>query len=452
MSDNKQVKSLLNYPATGFAVLLGVFFLFFHFVYEPKLLYHLFPNLFLIDKYFLYEFLAYPGGIAEWLALFFFQFFYYPWIAALLMALFYALIYLISLLILRRLGLSLLSELLAAVPLCLLFLLQFNYYFPFAIVFKTLLLIVFFWRFGIRGQLFYIITFPFIYYIIGGWFFLVFTLMCILYQVLYGTSMRSYIFAGIILLTYMVLPGIACRYFFNITLNDAYLYIVPYALYLEPASFTQSMLFNALYLCLILLVVTAYLLTRYGEPLRLNLVRYSRIGYTGELIMALFAGYLCYYFGFDLQKKLPVLVDYYAEHEAWPQVIETSTQIKIYDRLVNFQVNRAFYHTGSLLDRLFSYHQKIGVDGLFLTKFIASQIALPASDLYFDLGHADGAQLLAYEGLTKYKYHPRFLQRLVLTNLIKGEYAAAAKFITILKMSMIYDGRGNTNPMFRIHP
>jgi len=143
-------------------------------------------------------------------------------------------------------------------------------------------------------------------------------------------------------------------------------------------------------------------------------------------------------FSFDRGEKKKIQIDYLAEQGKWEKLLSLSQEIYKYDRLVNFNVNIALYYTGQLLDNLFNYPQLLGTDGLFIDKIIASQVAIPASDLYFDLGHINASQVMAYEGQTKFKYNPRILKRLTLTNIINGKYVVAKKFLDLLNKSILH--------------
>jgi hypothetical protein len=157
-----------------------------------------------------------------------------------------------------------------------------------------------------------------------------------------------------------------------------------------------------------------------------------------QSIIIILLGIFMLKFSYNQEEKRKIQIDYLAEQGQWKELLALSVEIDGYDRQVNFNVNRALYHTGRLLDDLFNYPQLLGTDGLFIDRILGSQIAIPASDLYFDLGHINASQVLAYEGQTKFKYNPRILKRLALTNIINGKYIVAKKFLDILKKSILH--------------
>ena len=261
-------------------------------------------------------------------------------------------------------------------------------------------------------------------------------------ELLTNRKYTKYIFTGYYLLLYMLLPYLAARYWFIITIDDAYLYSIPYTYYFEPFLFEPSLLLYSVYLTLIAIIPVAYIIDLYlhakVESLFQPIPFIYRYGVQTILILVFFS--LSYYLNFDETLKLKLKIEYYADQERWEEIIQESQLLEgtEIERENIFHVDRALCHLGSLLDNLFQYNQKYGVDGLFLTKFIGSQIAIQSSDLYFDLGHITASRVMAYEGFTKYKYHPKIIQRLAITNIIQGDIEAAKKFILLLKGSIIY--------------
>jgi len=131
-------------------------------------------------------------------------------------------------------------------------------------------------------------------------------------------------------------------------------------------------------------------------------------------------------------EKTKVEIDFYASQQSWEKVINLSGELDSYDRMVNFQYNRALSNSGQLLERLFNYEQKLGSQGLFLDKPFTSEVALPNSDIYFDLGNIDESQRYAFESETLMKNSPRVLKRLILNCIIMNKMDAANTYINIL--------------------
>ncbi|MBN1894804.1 hypothetical protein JW906_09930, partial [bacterium] len=106
--------------------------------------------------------------------------------------------------------------------------------------------------------------------------------------------------------------------------------------------------------------------------------------------------------------------------------------------LVSFHVNRAMQHLGMLPDRMFSFPQTLGIDGLFFPGEFRYLIPLQCSDLYFDLGHVNEAQHWAHEAVALRGETAWNLQRLVQTHLVRGETEAAAGCLSMLKKTVFH--------------
>jgi hypothetical protein len=84
------------------------------------------------------------------------------------------------------------------------------------------------------------------------------------------------------------------------------------------------------------------------------------------------------------------------------------------------------------------YPQLLGTYGLFIDGTMAGSIAMPTSDLYYDLGMMSEAQKWAFEAQTLLPNSPRILKRLVMINLVNRKYDLADKFLTVLDQNMLY--------------
>ncbi len=141
---------------------------------------------------------------------------------------------------------------------------------------------------------------------------------------------------------------------------------------------------------------------------------------------------------FDKKGKEMIMMNYYAKDSQWGKVIEASGKLPVEDRKVIFQINRALYHEGKLLDEAFSYPQYWGEKGLILTSQYSKEVLGMCSDLYYDMGHIKGSLHWAYEALTKYDNSPDIIKRIVLSNIILGENKTAEKYASMISGSVIH--------------
>ena len=143
-------------------------------------------------------------------------------------------------------------------------------------------------------------------------------------------------------------------------------------------------------------------------------------------------------FSFSKTDKDAVLIHFYAAGRDWESVLKTSAALSTTDRTVLFQINRALYHLDRLPDQAFSYAQYWGENGLILTSHYSHDVLMFCSDLYFDMGHIKESLHWAYEAQTKSDQSPDVIKRIVINNIILGEYTVAEKFLNILSKSILH--------------
>lgn len=122
----------------------------------------------------------------------------------------------------------------------------------------------------------------------------------------------------------------------------------------------------------------------------------------------------------------------------WDQVIRLTSKQSHINQLVQFEVNRALYQTGQLLDSLFLYPQQYGEKGIFLEGNNSSRIAIHMSNFYHDLGFASEVRHWANEAQVVLMWHPVVLRHLVMSYTAMGNHEAAMKYLRILSGSGLY--------------
>ena len=132
-------------------------------------------------------------------------------------------------------------------------------------------------------------------------------------------------------------------------------------------------------------------------------------------------------------------MDYYSYTGQWDELLELVKEHPSEDRLVQFHTNRALYHTGKLHEQMFDYPQTMGVDGLFLTRFLMPEILVPTTQLYIDMGYINEAIHWGNEAISQNENSPQILEQLIVANIIAMNYQSAQLYINNLK----------SNPLFR---
>ena len=103
-------------------------------------------------------------------------------------------------------------------------------------------------------------------------------------------------------------------------------------------------------------------------------------------------------------------------------------------------LNLALAKTGQLGDRMFHFYQN-GTEGLIPTFQRDFTSPLPTSEIFYHLGMINSSQRYmfeAMEAIPDYKKSGRAYMRLAETNLINGQYAVAAKYLRALQHTLFY--------------
>nr|MCR5709672.1 DUF6057 family protein [Bacteroidales bacterium] len=135
----------------------------------------------------------------------------------------------------------------------------------------------------------------------------------------------------------------------------------------------------------------------------------------------------------DAEQIMGMIVEAGAEN--WQKVAELAGRKDLHSEVGTYYYNLANAMLGCLPDRLMDYYQPFE-RGLFLPVGPAStpfKIAC-ASDVWFALGDMTMAERDAMLGMTFSPSHTgsRYIRRLAETNLVKGDYESASKYLRIL--------------------
>ncbi len=437
-----RIKEIIRNPNFYFLVFFLFLFFYYLLVFDSYLYYHNHQPIFLFDKTYLKEFLLYPGGPVELITQFFFQFFYFNLFGAFFISAIFISIFIIIYKLIKKIGDFKYSLILSFLPVALLLVIQNRYNFPLVITVKYLFALIFsliYVKISNRYKFFIILLSFLIYYFLGGWPYLFYVVICVLQELLFSKNREKYIYAVLNSLVYFIYPYIAVRYLFMINIKEAYLYIVAYKLCGWPFYFNPDLCFYLFFFSFPVIQICLFIYLKYIKA-KIKKRDSSPAGIYYILIQSIFiilAAVLILIFSFDRQGKKNIQIDYLAEQGRWDELLNISRGMEEYTIPVMFNVNRALYHTGQLLDNLFYYPQKIGADVLFLENFDRPG-AIPTTDLYFDLGHIKAAQVMAYEGQTKLGYNPRMLKLIIISNIISEEYDIAKKFLDILNKSILH--------------
>jgi len=125
-----------------------------------------------------------------------------------------------------------------------------------------------------------------------------------------------------------------------------------------------------------------------------------------------------------------------AYNSDWQKVISLSKKCGQYDRYINFFYNIAISKTRQMGERLFSYPQLLGVEGLFMDEPLAGEICTQSSYLYKHLGMINIALRFAYEAETTLPNSPYIIRHIIDCLIIKGDYQIAEMYLKKLDKTL----------------
>lgn len=424
------------------AILLSFYFIYFLLRIDPKLIYQSQEPVFFLDRYFIYEFFSYPGGVNELAAGFLSQFFYYSWTGALLLVLIFAFVTLFTWLFIRSITTIRPVLYLHWIPSIILLALHSKYRFPLALTLGLLWALVcvnIYIRLAPSKSalrfLLYLVLQAILYYVAAGQAF-IFSLVIILYEILRN---RSVILSLLYILYSTLLPYIGASTVFIIRIRDAYtMHLTSCDMY--RVTWPSWVLYTFFPLVLLLFTVEG----RYVKAGKTNASNiWGRLLCHRSVPVRLIQAVVLFslvavsaHYSYNKKEKASFLIDRYARFEEWQKVLDIAQKGLPISNVVQCQVNRALYHAGYLCDEMFRMPQLFGSNGLFLDESVRSVYALQYSDLFFDLGLINESEHWAHEAIAARGDTAWNLQRLALVNLLKEKRYLAKKYLGMLHKTM----------------
>lgn len=124
--------------------------------------------------------------------------------------------------------------------------------------------------------------------------------------------------------------------------------------------------------------------------------------------------------------------------QKYDEIIRFNAQFPSTNMLTGFLNNVALAENGRLTERFFSFPQSKDGGSLFLKWEIITEVLKRGGYYYYSLGMINEAQRWAYEYMVMKGNTPEVLIMLIKTDLIKGKYKTAEKYISILEKSVFY--------------
>jgi hypothetical protein len=393
--------------------------------------YHMHQPFFSNRLSFLTYYLTYPGGISDYIGIFLFQF-YGKGITAVLLVLFQLAIwfFLFFLLVKKYIPAAFLPLVLglSAIPLITghgsyQFTPEISVAFILALFFALVYL-----RFGSRnviGYLLYILLAVLVFYTTDSIGLSVFLACTVPFQL----AQKRYITFILSVAAIFILPFVWYQFNMHYTsLWEAYRgHFITGSWQLVPVLVNSTSLI--ILVILIVSLFTPYSLFRENTINGLVIMNF--------IILLPFLFFVSFKLTYNPVYKKILQIDRLAYEKRWDEILNTADINLVQRKPVLMQVNRALYHKGILLDYLFFYPQYFRQDALIIQSPTGSSIAVPLSEIYYDMGFINEARHWSNEALTVLGQQPRILQQLTDTYIISGQYGAAEKYLNILESSVI---------------
>lgn len=448
-----RVKSF-NVFAVFYAILFFAAWWFMALIVKPEIHSFLQQPSFLTTYTFLKTYLAYPGGIADYLGEFVSQFFVYNLLGSFLIVSVAAVLGLLARQIVAPVaGKSAVLFGISALMMVGCVLVQLNYHYPYYVSVRLLLTFLSIWavaglirRLPKVAELAVFLSAVLLFYVAGGAALFVFVASVAVLKIRFLPRKTDWVFIPFLAMMVAVVPFLAYRYFFLI--DQSLAFSIAHSETPKIIAYQPDYLLYGLYA---ILPVSALLLAGYyglrnklasgakATPKK-DQIRHSlkEIGFYGvqTFVVVLFAAFMVK-MGYNQEEKNKHLVSLYAADANWDKVIETAKKLPDYDIFVNVEYNRALAAKDQLAANLFSYPQLAGTSGLFVDVSVTSDVPLLNSDQYYDLGFMNESQHWTFEAQSIFPESPRVMKRLVLINLVKGNFQLANKFWTHLDNNLL---------------
>lgn len=438
---NKTLTKVIFSFLPAIFVLIG--FLYILIGIQPELIFHHNQPAFIVSSVFVSPFLKYPGGVAELVANFIMQAFYFKVFGA---SVFFALTFIIgwlTFLIINSINNSKLNRFWAFLPVICTIMLANNFNFQFAIIVSIaflLLMLLVLQKWGnnfISSILIFTISAIAVYWFAGSGYLMLFSVSALF------VSRTRKLWEKVVYILYFpafafLFSLLVANYWVAVSLKYQFFYF-----FAQKAWFMRyepSTVFN-IYLLLAPILpatvqVAAFLHSnrkKIAPQKPVFLIIISSLTVLSVVIFSVFGHYSTY----NHDAKKIVQADYFCYKNDAENTAKTATSTYKYDFSANLNYNLVMSKTDQLTDNFFGFMQIKGTEALHPDIEFASELSFISSDFYYNLGFISEARHWAYESLVFYPYSLRAMQNLVKIHLVLGEYKAAERTLKILKKGFI---------------
>ncbi|WP_321344058.1 DUF6057 family protein [uncultured Draconibacterium sp.] len=419
-----KTKIINRFLPAGLLFLFATVFLYsftdYIFFYQEK------SSLFQVSFAFLKQHLDQPGGFLEYLGQLQSAFYYFPFVGAVIVSLEILLI----VWLLSRIGKKLGAEQFLFMPFligALLFYLQINYQYQAINNLGILVQLLLFWgliKSKPKYQWWIVFVLPIIYFLFGSFSYLLLGLSTI-----YFLQQKSWLKLALSWISLAVFFWIGKEYMFFYTTDS--LLVFPFSTTVIGG---QVVLFGLTVLLLLLIPVFAKIRIKAIE--RITIKKIKLAGFSPYLILLLLL--IAAFQNIDEKSKHYFHAEKLFYEQKYDELIRYNFNEPTTNKLTLFLNNVALAETGRLGDSFFNFPQSNDGSTLFLKWQNIGQYLQFGGYYYYAIGVINEAQRWAYEYSVIYGYTPETLKMLIKTELIKGNYRTAEKYISILERSLFY--------------
>ncbi|MBN1782780.1 hypothetical protein JW948_16710 [bacterium] len=419
----------LNWEAGLFGIFyFSAMFFIIQAVIDPRLIYQIQEPLFFAESSFFVKFLAYPGGLMEYLGAFLTQWAYYGWPGSLIITALLALVTLFCLLLFRRWSVAPEWQLLAFVPAVILLGLHSQYRFPLSLTLAFCSALIVFYIYCLcfeKPAVVKLAVFTGLslwLYVTSGAVLLLFSALAILLELMDRRHLWLCLpYLGLALL----LPYISLKFIFIISEKQAWLSLLPFHESAHPV-----WLGAALCASIPLFAVLSRNILRIESRKRDASIIVMMVVILGLGATALL----------NVKKtdRVYLKVLYLSRHGLWDEYLAYIRTVPYQAPILSIETNRALYHKNRLGDQMFQYPQGYGINGLVVLGETRLRSPMEKSDLMLDLGFVNEAIHWASETLSAQGETPYNLRQLTLLYAIKNDMPKARLYLERLKKTLLF--------------
>ena len=437
------------------------FFFFVWFWIDPKLIFHehghfLMYKIYIPGMNIFADLPFYPDKAVDFLAAVLTHYYYYSWAGALIITALACLLCLGADRVITALGSGKLRLLRFVPPILLL--LQYSRYHHFladGLALLVALLLVYFYvhadflrTVALRSAVF--VVFSAVIYSTAIQAYMVFVVLCIIFEFF---KRQDKIVTLLCLISSLLIPSLAGIFIFDLDFIEAYRRTLPF----HPAAKSEGIILPfSLFLFFPAVGLGCTLLQYLGQKRKTGRRKARRTGRSSPiyqksslkwvletLVMLIVTAAVVSVTCKDISRRHR-RIDFFARHKMWDKLLHEANQLPrhYYDMFVCHDINRALYHTGRLLEDMFSYPQHHSALMLTAETITEGEMLvirwLKSSNTYFEMGHINEAENSTTEALEMLNYYPVGLQRLAIINIIKGRTDAARIYLHALSRDFVY--------------